>query len=670
MSYLKKLLAFFSVLSCLLIIETGFITVSGADATNITYTLSAGDEWVITQDAYLVSDILLKNAEIWQPEDIFVSGDELYVADTGNSRILRYNIKTGAVSEFGQDVLASPSGIFVTESGETYVADNMNEAVYVFSASDELLKVYERPVQATFGTETQYIPSKVSVNDSGIIYIVSEGSYDGMIQLDRDGTFLGYYGYNNNPMSFAEYLQDIFFTEEQKSKLFNRIPYSFTNLARDEKGMIYTVTQSVEGNAVKKHDISGKNILPTRMQDEKNFVDVAIGNMGQIYALTQTGLLFEYDTDGNLLFSLGGIAISYERSGLFTTAAALDTDRYGNVYVLDSERGLVHVFSQTVFAQSVHTAMNLYNNGYYEESILLWQDIMRRSGNSRIAENGIANCSFQLQDYDTAAEYYRLAENRDGYSDAYWQIRNRKISDMMSYIAGFTAVVLAVLSILKRRRANRPDGRRYDSKLLNDIKLVSRVLKHPIDSFYSIRREGAGSVLSASIIYLAGLTVFICNYLLRGFTASVYNTDNTSIIYVALLFTVPVFLFVGSNFFVGEINESEGRLRDVFIGTAYVMSPFIVLMPFIIVATHFMTKSESAIISIISLIVYFWVFALLLIYIKEIHAYGCGGVIKNLLITFFLMAVIILAFSLLFMFWDQLVNFVLSIVSEVKYRVS
>ena len=67
---------------------------------------------------------------------------------------------------------------------------------------------------------------------------------------------------------------------------------------------------------------------------------------------------------------------------------------------------------------------------------------------------------------------------------------------------------------------------------------------------------------------------------------------------------------------------------------------------------------------------YFWVFALLLIYIKEIHAYGCGGVIKNLLITVFLMAVIILAFSLLFMFWDQLVNFVLSIVSEVKYRVS
>lgn len=120
-----------------------------------------------------------------------------------------------------------------------------------------MLHRYDRPDSAAFGTETSYSPSKVAVNSSGTLYVVSDGSYDGMIQLDQNGDFLGYFGYNNNPITAWEYLQDLLFTDEMKAQLFSRVPYSFGNVDIDTKGILYSVTQSAEGNAIKKHDVAG-----------------------------------------------------------------------------------------------------------------------------------------------------------------------------------------------------------------------------------------------------------------------------------------------------------------------------------------------------------------------------------------------------------------------------
>lgn len=657
-------------LAVLMLVSAFGPVASANEASNYTYTISADGDWIRTQDAYLVSDIALKEAQLKNPQDITVKNGKMYVADTDNGRVYVYDIATKTGTSVGVGTLTTPTGVFVDGEGTIFVADNTNEAVYVFAPDGTLKKTYERPTTATFGTETQFIPAKVAVNSAGILYIVSEGSYDGMVQIDKDGNFLGYFGYNNTPMTIGDYLQDIFFTEEQKSKLFNRIPYTFKNLAIDEKGLIYSVTQSIEGNAVKRHDISGQNLLPTDMDDEPDFVDVTVGSYGQIYAVTQTGLIFEYDTDGNLLFSLGGLAISSERGGLITTASSIAADEYGNVYILDSARASLHILSPTATATTVHEAMKLYNDGYYEDSKTVWEHVSLIIGNSRISENGIANCLFQLQDYEAAADHYYIAENRDGYSDAYWQIRSDKITILLPYVLAAIIVLVILYFVYSYYRKKHPKKPREISKFESDMRLILRTIRHPIDSFYAIRREGAGSILSATIVYIAAFAVFICNYILRGFVVSANNPSNTSLMYVAILFLIPVGLFIISNFFVGEINESEARFRDIYVATAYVTSPFVAIMPFIIIISHVMTQAESSLLGLASVAVYGWVVILLWLSTKEIHAYNVPNTIKNLLITIFLIAVIILAASLIGMFWDQLINFVYSVIKEVKYRVS
>ena len=58
----------------------------------------------------------------------------------------------------------------------------------------------------------------------------------------------------------------------------------------------------------------------------------------------------------------------------------------------------------------------------------------------------------------------------------------------------------------------------------------------------------------------------------------------------------------------------------------------------------------------------------LLIATREMHAYDLWPAIRHLLITVFLMCVIVLALSMIYMFWDQLTDFVLSIIKEVGYH--
>ena len=64
-----------------------------------------------------------------------------------------------------------------------------------------------------------------------------------------------------------------------------------------------------------------------------------------------------------------------------------------------------------------------------------------------------------------------------------------------------------------------------------------------------------------------------------------------------------------------------------------------------------------------------WTVVHLLIATKEIHMFEMGETIAHLLITAFLMAVIVLAVSMIFMLCEEMVDMIISVAKEVYYRV-
>ena len=245
-----------------------------------------------TQDAYLTGDALFLDDPLLMPEDLYYTDGRLYVADTGNGRIVCLNLETGARREIGEGILQNPSGVFVTAEGEIYVADSDLCEVVVLTESGEVVRRYGRPDSTAFGANAQYQPTKVAVSDAGIVYVISSGSFDGVIQLDPSGEFLGYYGYNTVPMTATEILQNLIFTDAQKARLFNKIPLAFYNLAMDEKGLCYTITQRTWTSPLKKHNIAGVNILMENSLGG-DLADVCNGPDGLIFSVSESGFIYE-----------------------------------------------------------------------------------------------------------------------------------------------------------------------------------------------------------------------------------------------------------------------------------------------------------------------------------------------------------------------------------------
>ena len=147
------------------------------------------------------------------------------------------------------------------------------------------------------------------------------------------------------------------------------------------------------------------------------------------------------------------------------------------------------------------------------------------------------------------------------------------------------------------------------------------------------------------------------------------SAEDASVLFLSCIFWAPVLLFVISNFLVCEVGEGKARFRDVFISTAYILAPFVVLMPIVSLISHMITGNELALLTLGIIAILGWVVVNLLIATKEIHMFELGEAIGHLLITVFLMAVIVLAVSMIFMLCQEMVDVIISVAKEVYYRV-
>lgn len=661
-------LLLFSAFVVLVSVETFAI-----NSTFLTYTLSGNGKWKITQDAYVVSRVLFKDLDLYYPEDIFIWSGKMYIADSGNARIVVYELETGKTETIGESALWQPTGVFVTDE-YVYVADPGSSEVVIFDHSGTEISRIGRPTSPLFGETANFKPKKLAVDKRGNLYVVSEGTFEGIIQLDRNGEFLGYFGANMVGLTFIDKFIDLFYTKEQKAKLLNRIPKPYTNLTIDSKGLIYTVTQKERGNAIKKHNTLGNNILynsrERRMVDEENFTDIAVDKSGRMYALTETGLIYEYDQEGNLIFSFGGRAIATERNGLFSVAVAIEVDDEGRIYVLDRERGLVHVFTPTEYACVLHKALDLFSAGKYRESLELWKSVLVYDGYSQIAHYGLGKAYFQMGDYRNAALHFKEAFVVRDLSDAYWEIRNEFVQKNVELIFGLFLIFIVLTYLLGRTLLRKKSSwiSVRENKLIRDVLYIKNMIKHPIDTYYYLQKGKHGSILSASIIYVWFLATVLLDYFGRSFIFNL-NTQERTLGFAALTTMATTGLWIFSNWLVSSINDGKGTLRDIYLFTAYAMAPYVMFQPFVIASTYVLTLNEKFLVDFSSIVIIFWCAVLIYLGVKEIHDYEIRDTFKSIVMSFAWIFVIILVYSIVYMLWDRLVETVYEIVQEVLYRV-
>jgi tetratricopeptide (TPR) repeat protein len=640
-----------------------------------TWTKGPGGHLYPTQDAYLpLNEIDLPLAA---PEELFIAPDGfLYIADTGHGRILKLNQEFQIIAEFGQGLLQAPSGLFIDNDGALYIADAGKNTILILDKNGSLLKEFGRPSEPLFGRRRQFLPRKLIVDARKNIYIVSEGSVDGLVMMNTNGNFIGYFGANRAQMSLKMILQRMFLTREQLEQFIKTEAASPSNLAIDSQSLIYTITAGTSSSqSIRKFNIAGRNLLENVL-GSSTFRDIHVSPNGLLTAVDADGKIYEYTLNGTLLFVFGAKDNGDQRLGLLSNPVSIE--RAGDIlYVLDKDKNAIILYRATDFAKLVHAGIRLYMDGFYLEAKPFFEEVLTYNGLFIMSYQGIADAYYKQGDYLRALQAYRYAEDRNGYSETFWELRNyilqQYLGTALIVLLAFWAASAAFTRLQKRfgwlayLRQKAQQVRTI--RLIDDFLFLFRFIKQPADSFYYIKKDQRGSLTFAFLLYAWVILARILSLYLTGFIFSPFPSPawipvETEVVYAVLILA----LWNAANYLVSTISDGEGRLRDVIIGTAYSLFPYALFALPIALLSNLLTLNETFLYTFSTQLMWFWTGLMLFIMVTEIHNYTLSETIRNILTTLFAMAIILLSGYILYVLFTQLYEFILAIIQEIGLR--
>lgn len=660
------------------------LRVDASTATTYTMTFNAKGNYVRTQDAYL-PDLTLTDFGLNSPQDIYIDKqDILYIADTGNKRIVRYNIRTGVtLAPVTHIDMTNPKGVFVTDDS-IYVASGSNGKVLRFDKNGLLIESFGRPTSPSFGTAV-FNPSKIAVDNRGNMYIQGDGVADGIIQLASTGEFLGYFTSNKVQLSLTQQFLQLIFTEEQFNSIANRDPTMFSSVFIDDQSTIYTSTMNTRNDAIKKHNTAGGNIFQGRILSTEDMRDVTVDEQGIIYGASDLGYIFIYTPDGDFIFHFGansydGAASNANISGIFRSLAAIAIDSRGYIWAADDDANspFIQSFRPTDYATQIYNALTLYQNRDYEGAISIWQEVLRLNQMSVIAHNSIGKNYLQSQDYEKAMEHFELAGNRPQYSEAYWEVRNVWIQGAVGPII-IGLLLWSLLSfVYKRIRHWKPLATLVEKvqsaiKMPNwvaDLAFAGYVARHPQDGFYELKKGRKGTLMSIAILF--GFTFFAYLYHLIGndFIFQRVYPEELDFTAITVGFFAIATIFIVGNYLDTSIHDGEGSIRQIASMVAYSLVPYAISAIVATIMSYGLTYNETFIIDFVELLGLGWTLILLFVGISEIHNYSIKQTITSIIITTVFVLIGLVVTILLMMVWTQVYSFFEVILKEVWRNVT
>ncbi len=630
-----------------------------------TYTIGPNGRFVETQTAYEPAGYFDMDLTLRQPEDMMRVGNDLYVADTGNQRIVRFNMETGE-GDVVISGLSQPTGLYVSEVGDLYVADKGTQRIYRYNEAFELAQTFSRPLEPIFGESSPFVPTKVTSGPRGILYVVGEGSTAGLMQINQAGEFIGFFGTNTTSFSWLQTISNFFGITRAAN-----IPTSPTNVTLDSKGSVYTVSPT-PSNQVKKFNIASQSILS--LNQYYTPVSIHVNAFDNIFTVSQDGVISEYDSYGNMIFSFGGLDQGNRVSGLYVNPVDIITDEHDNLWVLDKGTGLIQLLQRSEFAALVHQGLINFKEGIY--SLSQWENVLRMNSMFALANGALARGHYRLQAYEEALQYYAIAFDRAGFSEAFWQLRYTWLELNLSWVLIGIVLILLLRQLYQwsQKRILVTDGaqrflqRPLIQRFNQDYRLTKHVLFHPLDTYQDIKHLKQSSWWMASILYALLLIVSIFEIYATGFIFQSVNLNEFNILIFTFTFLGTIGLFVFSNYLVATITNGEGFFKDVYLATAHALIPYLLITPILAILSNGLTYNESIVYQLLDGLRLAWPALLLILMIKEIHNYDVKGLIQNILLTVFTMMMLILIGFLLYALGAQVVNYVESIIQEVILR--
>lgn len=656
--------------------------------------------------ASIASTLALKG-----PKDIFV--DELnhvYIANTDANQVIvtdeEFNVRLVIdtfTNKFGvPDALNTPSGLFVNED-EIFVADTGNSRIVVFDKLGNFIDIVPEPASEVLPANSVYQPVAVAVDKAGRIYVVSQTTNYGVISLNRDGSFNGFIGPQKVTYNALEYFLRLFKTADQLAASEKVVSTEFNNICIDKDGFIYVTTNSIEEasmasairgrsksgdySPVKKLNPNGSDVMvrngfwpPSGEIDFTNMAtteftvsgpsavyDVALGPNNTWSIIDQKrSRVFTYDSTGNLLYAFGDKG---NQLGNIQNLVAIDYQGT-NMLLLDRANNSITLYKRTGYGDLLAEAIQNTEDKQYEKAVDYYINILQRNNNYDTAYIGIAQSLYRDGEYLQAMKYFRLAYNTEDYSEAYQAYRKEWMEQYLWVIPLVLFVVIfGVMKFFKFANKVNKKGQKIKEKRTfgEEILYGFHIIFHPFDGFWDVKHEKRGSVRGATFWLVIASLAFVYQSIGLSYLK---NPQGGGMSYVMSIISIvaPVMLWVTANWCITTLFEGEGSFKDVYIATCYSLVPLPMLIFPAVMLTNIMTVSEMAIYNMMISFAFVWFGMLVFFGMMVTHDYTLGKNFITAIVSIIGVAFIIFVAGLFTTLISKVFTFFYNIYIELSYR--
>ena len=648
---------------------------------------------VLSPAAYrpvFVVDSASMQAELQEPADLFVLDDDIYIVDCAGNKIFitdpAFNIKKVIQTFENQgetETFASPEGVYAT-ADKLYVADTGNHRIVVLNHDGSLSTIIGTPDSESLSDSLVFEPRKIAADGKGRVYAVVKGVYEGIMELYEDGTFGGFVGsipVDPDPLTL---MWKTLMSREQGSKLENFIPVEYTNLTLDDGGFLYAVSQAAENqDSIRRLNAAGDDSLVRESLGavpvsgiiaqgddlSSSFVDIASPGDGDdlFFALDRNNSrVFVYDGFGNLLFTFGGTSTGQTGTFQRASAIALHGDR---VLVADMNTGIITVFEPTEYASMILQGLQLYNDDQYAECIPVWTSVLTANRNYRLAYDKIGLALYQTEQYDQAMSYFKTAGDQENYSKAFSRVRQAWLTDNFLWvILGLLALVIVLVLLVRLIRARLKKNPVKRGGALDSLGYVFYVMLHPFDGFWDLKHEKRGRLWVSTLIILLLVISFGIERGVTGFALAANPFGRLDWGYVLKLVLIPLILFWVANMSVTSLMDGKGTFKQLYMATGYVFTPLVLVKIPLTLLSNFMTTGERMFISLITALALVYVCLLAFAALSSTHEYTGGKTVGVFALSGVVMVIISFICVLFFFLFSEIVSFVYTVIEEVRYR--
>jgi sugar lactone lactonase YvrE len=608
------------------------------------------------------------------PSGLHIAPDGfIYVADTGNDRVVKMSDQGYLLEKYGAGTLKAPQGVYVTDDGSVYVADTGNSRVVVFDKTGEVRATMGAPDDPRLGG-MMFTPVDLAVDARGYLYVLLKGNNEGLLIMTPDGRFQGFFARNATQLNLGEKIKRFLYTREQIATNSNTVAASITGLYVGRDGFVYTCTGTLKEGQIKKFNVNGVDVLDnldTRVIVNRHtgikssITSLYVDGDGIIFAVDSVnGAVILYDTNGKPLMMFGEkLSGNDKRIGFFSDPAAVSVTADGTLMVLDRAYNGIQVFSPTNLTRTILKAVSLYNDGQYEAAEDSWKSILKANASYYWANLGLGRVAYMRRDWKTAMAEMRLAYNQEYYSDALWKYRADLTQKNAGHLMAGLLILLALHLLLTRvfhfhlfrlirkglhslnEAVAKPLYRAapWLLRTVKELRYSLKVLRHPIDTYYDATRRGRGSLHTVLILFAAFFAVMIGERALTNFVFDQYGIRGVSLTSALMTYVMPLALWILGNYLVGAITKGQGTLKGIVISTVYALMPLILFTLPLALLSNVLTLAEQSIYWISRAVLYVWTGLLLFIQVKEIHGYEVGETVKNILWILFVAAMVVVA---------------------------